>query len=98
VTIPVTAPADALGEDTESFAVTLSRPAGRRYVKAAKLVVTCKAGANRVAFKGRVGKKRLKRGTYRVVVTAVDAAGNRSASRPRGFRIAPSPQTPRSTG
>ena len=32
-------------------------------------------------FSGRIGKRRLAPGRYRFVVTAIDAAGNRSAPR-----------------
>ena len=45
------------------------------------------AGANRVAFSGRIGKRKLKRGKYRMALRATDAAGNRSAVRRVGFRI-----------
>jgi hypothetical protein len=47
-----------------------------------------KRGANTVAFSGRIGKKALKVGRYRVVITAVDAAGNRSRTPSRAsFRV-----------
>jgi FG-GAP-like repeat len=46
-----------------------------------------KSGANSVAFSGRVGKKRLRAGRYRLTVTATDAAGNVSAKRTLRFRI-----------
>ena len=37
-----------------------------------------RAGRRAVALSGRVGKKALAPGTYRLTVTATDAAGNRS--------------------
>jgi hypothetical protein len=45
------------------------------------------AGANRISFRGRVGRRALARGTYRATITANDAAGNRSTPRRAGFRI-----------
>ena len=38
-------------------------------------------------FSGRIGKRRLAPGRYRFVVTAIDAAGNRSAPRTISFTI-----------
>lgn len=46
-----------------------------------------RAGVARVAFSGRVGKRRLTPGSYRVTVVARDAAGNRSAARRAAFRV-----------
>jgi hypothetical protein len=45
------------------------------------------AGLNSVRFTGRVGGKRLKPGTYRLLAVAVDLAGNRSRTIRKGFRI-----------
>jgi hypothetical protein len=42
-----------------------------------------------LAFKGRVGTRRLVPDRYRFVVTAIDAAGNRSAPRTIAFTILP---------
>jgi CSLREA domain-containing protein len=59
-----------------------------RYVIAGKtLTRISKAGANKVAFSGRIGKKRLKPGHYRAVLIATDAAGNRSLAKTLKFRI-----------
>ena len=44
-------------------------------------------GANRVAYTGRVGKRKLRPGPYRATLTATDAAGNRSRARRVSFRI-----------
>jgi hypothetical protein len=48
---------------------------------------TGNAGANSIRFTGRVGGKRLKVGSYRLVAVTVDPAGNKSATKRRGFRI-----------
>jgi hypothetical protein len=45
------------------------------------------AGANSIRFTGRVGGKRLKAGSYRLVAATVDPAGNRSKTVRTGFRI-----------
>ncbi len=44
-------------------------------------------GANSFTFTGRIGGKALSRGSYRLVATAVDAAGNRSKPVARPFSI-----------
>jgi hypothetical protein len=51
-----------------------------RYVRAGTLTAKSKKGTTKLAFDGRVSKKLLGRGGYRIVVTAVDAAGNRTKS------------------
>jgi hypothetical protein len=48
-----------------------------------------KPGAVRVVFNGRIGTRPAVPGRYRFVVTAIDAAGNRSASRTISFTILP---------
>ena len=45
------------------------------------------AGQNRFRFSGRVRRRALRRGRYRLVARAVDPAGNRSRVRRAGFRI-----------
>jgi hypothetical protein len=40
-----------------------------------------------VRFSGRIGRRALRPGRYRLAVRAVDAAGNRSAARSAAFRI-----------
>jgi DNA-binding beta-propeller fold protein YncE len=45
------------------------------------------AGANRIAFRGRIGRRALKLGRYRATITATDAARNRSAPRRASFRV-----------
>ncbi len=48
---------------------------------------TGKAGANSLRFSGRMARKPLKRGRYRLVGTARDAAGNQSKAARTTFRI-----------
>jgi subtilisin-like proprotein convertase family protein len=66
----------------------VQRRAGRRWKRAARLTQAGRAGVNRKIFSGRAGRKVLRRGRYRLVITAVDAAGNRAKAKPRRFRIA----------
>jgi Tol biopolymer transport system component len=59
-----------------------------RYVVVATLTRTrTKLGANRVAFSGRIGARKLKPGRYRATVGAVDAAGNRAKAKRVTFRV-----------
>ena len=58
-----------------------------RYVTAGAFTHADKAGANRFAFTGRVGGKRLAVGRYRLRAQARNAAGGRSAIRTAAFRI-----------
>jgi hypothetical protein len=48
---------------------------------------SARGGANSTKFSGRLGKRALRPGGYRAVMTATDAAGNRSASRTARFRV-----------
>ena len=59
----------------------------RRYVALGTMTRASKKGANRVRFTGRLGDKALEPGRYRLEVTAVDAARNKSKPVRRGFRI-----------
>jgi hypothetical protein len=45
------------------------------------------AGANRLAFSGRIGRRPLKLGPYRLTIIATDAAGNHSKAKRAKFRI-----------
>jgi hypothetical protein len=58
-----------------------------RYKHAGTLTRSSKQGKNRVKFSGRIGKKALKRGSYRLVVTAIDSAGNKSKAKRLSFRV-----------
>jgi hypothetical protein len=59
----------------------------KRWRAAGKLTRTSKAGASSVRFSGRIGKRALRLGSYRAVVRATDAAGNRSGAKRVAFRI-----------
>jgi hypothetical protein len=58
-----------------------------RYVLRGTLQRSGKAGANTVAFSGRLGKRALKPGRYRAVITATDAAHNAGKPVTLSFRI-----------
>ncbi len=51
------------------------------------LTRTGSSGANQLAFSGRLGTRKLARGTYELLVSAVDSAGNRSAQQTVRFTI-----------
>ena len=57
------------------------------YLGSIKQDVGLTTGAKRLAFSGRIGKRALKRGRYRMAITATDAAGNRSKTRVLKFTI-----------
>ena len=59
-----------------------------RYSTVGTLTRNARAGTNRTRFTGRLGKRALRPGRYRALITATDAAGNRSARRSARFRIA----------
>jgi hypothetical protein len=52
-----------------------------------KLSATAKQGANRTPVSRRIGRKKLRPGRYRAVITAIDAAGNRYAPKVAAFRV-----------
>jgi hypothetical protein len=58
-----------------------------RFKRAGTLTRTGKVGKNRVKFSGRIGSKALKRGKYRLTITATDPAGNKSKPKRLKFRI-----------
>jgi hypothetical protein len=45
------------------------------------------AGAVKIAFSGRIGKRKLTPGSYRLTLVATDRAGNRSAPRKLNFTL-----------
>ena len=45
------------------------------------------AGAVPIPFSGRIGGARLEPGSYRLAVSAIDAAGNRSQTRTVSFKV-----------
>jgi hypothetical protein len=58
-----------------------------RYVKVGGFTHAGVKGENQFRFSGRIKRKALKPGNYRLVAVAVDAAGNKSAKRSLPFRI-----------
>lgn len=75
------------GSEAGSAAITIQRKHGRRWKKVGTLRRRARAGANSVAFTGRLGKKALRAGGYRAVLTETDAAKNKSKARRLGFRV-----------
>jgi hypothetical protein len=72
---------------TVRFVIQWQVAGRKRYKAAGALVRKAGAGANRLAFTGRVGRRRLVAGRYRLNVTATDPAGNRSKVKRVAFRI-----------
>jgi hypothetical protein len=60
-----------------------------RLVKRGTLTRNATAGPNSVKFSGRIGRRALKPGRYRVTIIATDAAGNASKPAALSFRIVP---------
>jgi hypothetical protein len=66
----------------------VSRRGGRvRFVKAGSFKRTATAGHHTIKFTGKLGRKVLRTGRYRLVVVATDPSGNRSGKHTRRFRI-----------
>ncbi|HEV7363035.1 MAG TPA: PQQ-dependent sugar dehydrogenase [Solirubrobacteraceae bacterium] len=63
------------------------RRACTRFLRAGALTRTLPAGRRSIAFSGRIGRRALRVGSYRAVVTAVDAARNVSRARTVTFQI-----------
>lgn len=57
-------------------------------VAAGSMTRRANAGAGKIAFSGRLGRKALRRGGYRMTVTATDKAGNASRTVTVGFTVA----------
>jgi hypothetical protein len=80
---------------SEAAAVTLRfqrgvrtrRTGRRRWVPAGTLRRAGIAGVNRVPFSGRIGRRALRAGRYRLVLRATDAAGNSAKATPRALRV-----------
>lgn len=78
-------------DEAARVTLTFQRKRGGRFVRVRPSLTrrNAQAGLNTLRFQGRLNRrKRLALGTYRVVIGAVDAAGNRATSkRSRTFRI-----------
>ncbi len=70
---------------SEAATVTLSVSKGKRTL--GTMVAARQSGAGKINFSGRLRKKKLKPGKYRMTLTARDAAGNLSAKTHRKFVI-----------
>jgi DNA-binding beta-propeller fold protein YncE len=88
----------ALSEVASAKVTIAAAPRGKaskRFVPKGKLsFASLRAGANSIAFKGRVGGRRLAPGRYRAQITATDAAGNRSKPASAGFTVLPAAKRP----
>ena len=70
------------------IAIQRVRPGRRPLLRAAgTLTRRIAAGRGQVRLSGRIGRRALRPGTYRLRLTAVDAAGNRSTPRVLRFRV-----------
>jgi hypothetical protein len=58
-----------------------------RYRRAGMLTRSGRAGRRKVVFTGRLGRRALKRGSYRLTIAARDAAGNPGTSRVLRFTV-----------
>jgi hypothetical protein len=68
-------------------ALKIQRKGRTRYRSVGTLRRAGVKGANRIRFSGRIGRRALRPGRYRIVATAVDLAGNRSAPKLARLRI-----------
>ena len=77
-----------VGKHATTFRIKLSKAARVKIaIKRATLKRAAHKGANRIAFSGRVGGKRLKPGRYVATITATDTAGHRSKPRRLRFSV-----------
>jgi hypothetical protein len=58
-----------------------------RYRTVGALSRVARSGANSTRFSGRLGRRALRPGSYRALITATDTAGNRSAPQATRFRV-----------
>jgi hypothetical protein len=63
------------------------RRACTRFLRTGTITRALPAGRRSIAFSGRIGRRALRVGSYRAVVTAVDAARNVSRARTVTFEI-----------
>jgi hypothetical protein len=79
----------ALSEKARVTVRIQRRQGGRhpRYRTLGKLSANAKQGANRTRLSVRLRRRDARPGRYRVLITATDAAGNRSAKKAASFRV-----------
>jgi hypothetical protein len=58
-----------------------------RYVRAGRFAQLSAAGANTRRFSGKIGRRALKSGSYRVTLVATDATGNASRAKRLSFKV-----------
>jgi hypothetical protein len=76
-----------LSEDAR-VRLVVQRRVGKRWRRAGKaLVRNGKAGANRIRFSARLGKRKLAPGRYRIRLGATDPDGNKGSPRTLQFRV-----------
>jgi hypothetical protein len=63
------------------------RRACTRYTRVGRFAIQSRTGQTSTRFRGRIGRTRLSRGTYRLTLVATDAAGNPSGAKHLNFRI-----------
>ena len=73
--------------EAATVAFTIKRKGKTRYRTVGRFIQSGAAGANERPFRARIRSKRLRPGTFKAVLSASDAAGNRSAARGIGFRV-----------
>ena len=76
-----------LSEAAEVGIVIRRARRGRRWRRVGVLTRDGAQGANAIAFRGRLGRRRLRRGRYRALIRATDAQGARSKTAKLRFRI-----------
>jgi hypothetical protein len=74
--------------EQSDLTIVIQRRVGKRWRKATTLTrKRAAAGKLRITFRGTMGKRALKPGRYRAVITAKDGAGNRSKPKTASFAI-----------
>ena len=63
------------------------RRACTRFTRVGRFAIQSKAGPTSTRFRGRIGRTRLSRGTYRLTLLATDSAGNASGAERLNFRV-----------
>ncbi len=64
-----------------------TRKACTRYVKIGNFAQDGAAGSNRKKFSGKIGKRKLRPGSYRATLRASDSAGNKSTVKRLAFKV-----------